>query len=105
MTISIKPTSTETIIQQNGTDSLVFDNDGNIESRQSLYPTVPAFAATASAHQTLSTGTWTTLAINTEDFDTNSNYNTSTYAFTPTVAGYYNFNNQFVVMRQQLGFM
>ena len=94
MTISIKPTSTETIIQQNGTDSLVFDNDGNIESRQSLYPTVPAFAATASSPQTLSTGTWTTLAINTEDFDTNSNYNTSTYAFTPTVAGYYNFNNQ-----------
>ena len=46
MTISIKPTSTETIIQQNGTDSLVFDNDGNVESRQSLYPTVPAFAAT-----------------------------------------------------------
>ena len=92
MTISIKPTSTETIIQQNGTDSLVFDNDGNIESRQSLYPTVPAFAATPSADQTLSTGTWTTIAFNTEVYDTNSNYNTSTYAFTPTVAGYYNFN-------------
>ena len=46
MTISIKPTSTETIIQQNGTDSLVFDNDGNVEGRQSLYPTVPAFSAT-----------------------------------------------------------
>ena len=91
MTISIKPTSTETIIQQNGTDSLVFDNDGNIESRQSLYPTVPAFAATPSAGQTLSSGTWTTIAFNTEVFDTNSNYNTSTYAFTPTVAGYYNF--------------
>ena len=45
MTISIKPTSTETIIQQNGTDSLVFDNDGNVEGRQSLYPTVPAFSA------------------------------------------------------------
>lgn len=92
MTISIKPTSTETIIQQNGTDSLVFDNDGNIESRQSLYPTVPAFSATPSADQTLSTGTWTTIAFNTEVYDTNSNYNTSTYAFTPTVAGYYNFN-------------
>ena len=58
MTISIKPTSTETIIQQNGTDSLVFDNDGNIESRQSLYPTVPAFSCIhTSATKLVSTGT------------------------------------------------
>lgn len=54
--------------------------------------TGPAFIAYPSAVQTLSTGTWTTLAYNTEVYDTNSNYNTSTYAFTPTVAGYYNFN-------------
>lgn len=54
--------------------------------------TAPAFSAYPSAVQTLSTGTWTTLAFNTELYDTNSNYDTSTYAFTPTVAGYYNFN-------------
>ena len=52
----------------------------------------PAFVATPSAGQTLSSGTWTTIAFNTEAYDTNSNYNTSTYAFTPTVTGYYNFN-------------
>ena len=53
--------------------------------------TGPAFIATPSADQTLSSGTWTAIAFNTEVYDTNSNYNTSTYAFTPTVAGYYNF--------------
>ena len=53
--------------------------------------TGPAFYAKPSAAQTLSSGTWTTIAFNTEDYDTNSNYNTGTYAFTPTVAGYYYF--------------
>jgi len=53
--------------------------------------TGPAFSAYSSAAQTLSSATWTTIAFNTEVYDTNSNYNTSTYAFTPTVAGYYNF--------------
>jgi hypothetical protein len=93
MTISIKPTSTETIIQQNGTDSLVFDNDGNIESRQSLYPTVPAFSAYLSADQSVSSGVITKIQFNTEEFDTNSNYDSVTnYRFTPTVAGYYQIN-------------
>ena len=58
-----------------------------------LASTGPAFIATPSAAQTLSSGTWTTIAFNTEVYDTNGNYNTSTYAFTPTVAGYYNFTS------------
>ena len=45
MTISIKPTATETNIQQNGSDVLVFDNNGTVEPRQKLYPAVPAFSA------------------------------------------------------------
>ena len=84
MTISIKPTSTETIIQQNGTDSLVFDNDGNIESRQSLYPTVPAFAAHQVLLKLYQLVLGQQVAFNTEVFDTNSNcLRHSTYAFTP----------------------
>jgi len=53
----------------------------------------PAFFAeqTGSA-QSISNNTYTKLAINTETFDTNSNYNNSTYVFTPTVAGYYQVN-------------
>ena len=89
MTISIKPTSTETIIQQNGTDSLVFDNDGNVESRQSLYPTVPAFSATLGTTQTISNATWTKVQLDTEEFDTTSAFDLSNSRFTPQVAGYY----------------
>jgi hypothetical protein len=93
MTISIKPTSTETIIQQNGTDSLVFDNNGNVEGRQNLYPTVPAFRAYKGiVDQSLASSTWTKVTYDTVHFDTNSNFSTATSRFTPTVAGYYQIN-------------
>ena len=93
MTITLKPTASETTIQNNGSDIFTIDSTGiAMASGKLLASTGPAFSAYPSAAQTLSTGTWTILAFNTEVFDTNSNYNTSTYAFTPTVAGYYNFN-------------
>jgi hypothetical protein len=50
---------------------------------------MPAFAATASATQSLATSTYTKVAFNTKTFDTNTNYDTTLYRFTPTVAGYY----------------
>lgn len=49
----------------------------------------PAFSAYPSSTQTVTQSTWTKLACNTEEFDTNSNYDTTSYRFTPTVAGYY----------------
>jgi len=50
----------------------------------------PAFSAYQSTAQTaLSANTWTKLAFQSEEFDTNSNFDTSTYRFTPNVAGYY----------------
>ena len=49
----------------------------------------PAFRAYMSAAQTISGSTFTKLNFNTEVFDINSNYDTATYRFTPTVAGYY----------------
>ena len=52
----------------------------------------PAFAAYPSSAVNLSSSTWTKIAFNAELFDTNSNFNTSTYRFTPTVAGYYQIN-------------
>ena len=54
--------------------------------------TGPTFSATASATQSIADNTSTKIAFNTEVFDTNSNYDTGTYRFTPTVAGYYQFN-------------
>lgn len=52
----------------------------------------PAFSASASATQTISVNTAAKAAFNLESFDTNSNYDTALYRFTPTVAGYYQFN-------------
>jgi hypothetical protein len=49
----------------------------------------PAFSAYLPNTQSISAGTWTKIQYNTENFDTNSNYDTANYRFTPTVAGYY----------------
>ena len=47
----------------------------------------PAFSAYQSSSQTLSSATFTKLLFQTEEWDTNNNFASST--FTPTVAGYY----------------
>ena len=54
--------------------------------------TAPAFAARLSTNQSINTNTWTKMALATETFDTNNNFdNVTNYRFTPTVAGYYYF--------------
>jgi len=54
---------------------------------------MPAFSAYNSASQSIATATYTKIQFNTEEFDTNSNYDNATnYRFTPTVAGYYQVN-------------
>ena len=54
----------------------------------------PAFSAYLSpSTQNVSGSTWTKVQLNTETFDTNSNFDSTTnYRFTPTVAGYYQIN-------------
>ena len=55
--------------------------------------TGPAFSAYAANTQTISTGTWTKVVLNTKEFDTNNNFDSTTnYRFTPTVVGYYQVN-------------
>ena len=54
--------------------------------------TGPAFSAYSVGSQSYSSSTWTKAAVNSEFFDTNSNYDTTNYRFTPTVAGYYQVN-------------
>jgi hypothetical protein len=59
---------------------------------------MPAFSAYGTALQSISNATYTKIAFNTESFDTNSNYDSTTnYRFTPTVAGYYQINAQSLV--------
>jgi len=53
----------------------------------------PAFSAYQGTSQTLTSATYTKIQLNTERFDTNSNFDpTTNYRFTPTVAGYYQIN-------------
>jgi hypothetical protein len=54
---------------------------------------MPAFSAYGSS-QTVTGSTYTKVACNVEEFDTNSNYDTTNYRFTPTVAGYYQVTGQ-----------
>ena len=51
----------------------------------------PAFSAYQSSSQSISATTFTKVTFNSEVFDTNSNFASST--FTPTVAGYYQINS------------
>ncbi len=54
---------------------------------------VPAFSATRTTTQSIGANAWTKAQFNSEDFDTNSNFDPATnYRFTPTVAGYYQIN-------------
>ena len=52
----------------------------------------PAFGYQRTATQSIAASTWTKVQFNVSIFDTNTNYSTSNYRFTPTVAGYYQMN-------------
>jgi len=52
----------------------------------------PVFRAYQNSSISISNATSTTLPLNTEQYDTNSNYDPATYRFTPTIAGYYQVN-------------
>ena len=58
---------------------------------------MPAFSAYLNTTQSLTTSTTTKVQMNATVFDTASCFNTSTYRFTPTVAGYYQINYQAVM--------
>ena len=53
---------------------------------------MPSFSAYQNTNQSISSGVATKVSCNTEEWDTNSNYDNTTYRFTPTVAGYYQVN-------------
>ena len=55
----------------------------------------PAFSVYGSATQSIASATYTKIAFNTKLFDTANAFDSTTnYRFTPTVAGYYQFNVQ-----------
>ena len=93
MTITLKPTASETTIQNNGSDIFTIDSTGiAMASGKLIASTGPSFSARMTSSQTIPTSTFTKILFNVENWDTNSNYNTTLARFTPTVAGYYQFN-------------
>jgi hypothetical protein len=81
-----KSDGTTAVLSESG--SVVTLTSDKVVATQGLGGT-PAFSAYMGSDQTVSHGTTTKLNFDTEEFDTNNNFDTSTYRFTPTVAGYY----------------
>ena len=78
-----------------GTDGIAAANVTQAKLATNVAGNGPAFSAYLGTNQSLTSAIYTKLQINTEEFDTNSNYDTSTYRFTPTVAGYYQVSGGF----------
>ena len=70
-----------------GTNSLAASGVTQAKLGTNVAGNGPAFSAYKSANQTISQNTATKVTFDTESYDTNNNFASST--FTPTVAGYY----------------
>ena len=77
-------------LQDSGGNSyLSSDGSGTVTIGNSALKNTPSFLATMTSNQTVANNTYTTVACDNEVFDSNGCYDTSTYKFTPNVAGYY----------------
>jgi hypothetical protein len=74
-----------------GTNTLTLPaSTGTVALTSQLPISGPVFSAFLATNQSIVNNTATKITINTEIFDTNSNYDpTTNFRFTPTVAGYY----------------
>jgi len=88
MSVIINASTTSGLVMTSDlSGSLQFQNNGvNLP----MSGVAPAFSAYPSSNQSVTTATSTKILFQTEVFDTNNNFSSST--FTPTVAGYYQFN-------------
>ena len=68
-----------------GTNTVTLSNQTG-----TIYAAGPAFSAYQGTAQSVTSGTWTKVTFNTEEFDTNNNF--ASNRFTPTIAGYYQIN-------------
>jgi hypothetical protein len=75
------------VIQSAGSNVVTFTSTGMVSNTGA-----PSFYASSNTSQTVSNVTWTKIQFNLTTWNLNSNYDTSNYRFTPTVAGYYQVN-------------
>ena len=80
-----------TIQDVGGNNLLISNGSGSITTNNIGGFNTPSFLAYVSTGQNVANSTQTLVQFNTELYDTNSNYDTSTYKFTPSVAGKYFF--------------
>ena len=73
----------------NNNDIITSDGAGVVTPNATGIKNTPAFRATMSATQSIANVTMVTVAYDTESYDTDNCYDTSTYRFTPNVAGKY----------------
>ena len=76
----------DSIQNTGGTTALTLDSNGFV------IPKAVAFSVYKSGNQSLSSGTWTEVSWDVEEFDTAGFFNTSNSRFTPQIAGYYQIN-------------
>ena len=83
--------SGEIKLQSDGTDIATVDSSGitMASGKNLVQPNTPTFRATLSASQSLTASADQKVNFNVADFDTTSDFDTSNYRFTPSVAGYY----------------
>jgi len=75
----------------NNTLAMQIGTNGQVTVASTANPTF--YATRITTIQSISANTWTKVQCQSEDWDTNSNYDNATnYRFTPTVAGYYQFS-------------
>jgi hypothetical protein len=91
---NVSGTGTLTIASPNTNSNYTLtlpENSGTLISTASTFSTTgPAFSATPTTTQAVTSATFTKVTLGTENFDTNNNFASS--RFTPTVAGYYQLN-------------
>jgi len=76
----------DSIQNTGGTTALTINGNGFV------IPKAVAFSVYKSGNQTISSGTWTEVNWDVEEFDTAGFFNTSNNRFTPQIAGYYQIN-------------
>ena len=91
-------TSGEIELQSEGTTIATVSSTGlAMASGKTLTSDAPSFSARLTSGQSVVATTFVKILMNVETWDTNSDYDTSLSRFTPTVAGYYQFNaNAFI---------
>jgi hypothetical protein len=83
--------STISPLGTDATKTITIGSTSNGDVAAGVFTNTPAFQIQLSANQSMSASSITTLQFDEKQFDTNTFFDTSTYTFTPTIAGRYYF--------------